>query len=368
MLLLPLVLSAQSVVVLGPTSLRAYDTTGALQVVRALAGSAAVHGRAVGDTFWVVQQTPSSLEMWSLQGLVFRGTVTLPDGIPTSLDVYGDTLLVGYASPARVVLVSRQSGTVQDTLALSAGVRDLRVTRTTPPYVLVALSQGPVLRYSLSTLAFPDTLPLQAVAHLFLHPTLVDRVYAVSESGWLYEANPLTRAVLDSVRVGLQGGPGLVDAFQYIYVADGPRLVRVDGVSFTVVDTPLTLPDTLTTLHYADPVIWGGTNSGTVVRWNAATLQGGVAFTVPEGVVAVVYRTVTGVAESAPSRTSRPRLTRSAGGWMLRFPEAADVTLWHADGRRVGHWQAVQRIALGRMRAGVYLLDVDGTRMRLLIP
>ncbi|MCF6192535.1 MAG: hypothetical protein L3J76_05335, partial [Candidatus Hydrothermae bacterium] len=260
-----------------------------------------------------------------------------------------------------------QSGTVLDTLSLSTGVRDLRVTRTTPPYVLVALAQGPVLRFPLSTLAFPDTLQLQGITHLFLYPTLVDRVYAVSESGWLYEANPLTRAVLDSVHVGVQGGPGLVDAFQYIYVADGPRLVRVDAVSFTVVDTPLTLPDTLTTLHYADPVVWGGARVGTVIRWNAATLQGGVGFTVPEGVVTVVYRTVTGVAESARPRTAQLRLTRTASGWMLRFPEEADVSLWRADGRRVGRWPAVRQVALGRSR-GVYVLDVNGTRRRLLIP
>ncbi len=365
--LLPLMLPAQSVVVLSPTSVRAYDTTGVLQAARSLTGTAAVRGRVVGDTFWVVQQTPTSLERWSLAGLTLQGTVALPDGVPVALDGYGDTLLVGYASPARVVVVSRQSGTILDTLSLSTGVRDLRVTRTTPPYVLVALAQGPVLRFPLSTLAFPDTLQLQGITHLFLYPSLVDRVYAVSEGGWLFEANPLTRAVLDSVRVGGQGGPGVVDAFQYIYVADGPRLVRVDAVSFTVVDTPLTLPDTLTTLHIADPVIWGGTRSGTVIRWNTATLQGGVAFTVPEAAVTVVYRTVTGVAESARTRTAQPRLTRTAGGWMLRLTKAADVTLWRADGRRVGRWQRARRIALGRLR-GVYVLDVNGTRRRLLIP
>ena len=367
-LLLPLVLQAQSVVVLSPTSVRAYDTAGVLQAAHSLAGTAAVQGRAVGDTFWVVQQSPASLEIWSLQGLMFQGTVALPDGVPVTLDVYGDTLLVGYASPARLVLVSRQNGTVVDTVNLPAGVQDLQVTRSTPPYVLVALSPGPVLRYSLSTLAFPDTMPLQGVVHLFLHPTLVNRVYGVSETGWLYEADPLTRAVLDSVHVGAPGGPGVMDAFQYIYVGVGTQLIRVDGVSFTLVDTPLTLPDTLTSLHYVDPVVWGGTGGGTVIRWNASTLQGGVAFTVPEGVVEVVYRPVTGVAESPDPGKRYPRLVPSTAGWILHVPSAADVTLWRVDGRRMGHWSRARRVALGWLHPGVYVLDVDGTRTPLLIP
>jgi hypothetical protein len=368
LLLAPLVLRAQSVVLLSSTSIRAYDTIGAPQAVRSLAGSAAVHGKAVGDTFWVVQQSPASLEIWSLQGLLYQGTVALPDGVPVTLDVYGDTLLVGYASPARLVLVSRQSGSVVDSVVLPAGVQDLQVTRSTPPYVLVALSQGPVLRYPLSTLVFPDTLLLQNVVYLFLHPTLVNRVYGVSETGWLYEADPLTRAVLDSVHVGAQGGPGVMDAFQYIYVGIGPRLIRVDGVSFSVVDTPLTLADPLTALHFADPEVWGGTQGGTVFRWNTATLQGGVAFSVPEGVVELVYRTATGVAEFSVPGNHRPRLILSPAGWILRFPSATNVTLWRADGRRMGSWHRVRKVSLGRIHPGVYVLDMDGIRSPLLIP